>query len=76
MGYRFPSEHERRIEFSSAIAPESGVRQVSRVPADVAEPAPASCHKRRSRPSFAAIELVEANMGQDPRFDPDTKTGR
>ena len=38
MGYRFPSEHERRIEFSSAIAPESGVRQAVRVPPEPSEP--------------------------------------
>jgi hypothetical protein len=78
MGYRFPVEHERRIEFSSAIPPESGsgVRRVSQVAAEETEPAPVSSQKRRSRPSFAAIELVEANMAQDPRFDPDTQTGR
>jgi hypothetical protein len=74
MGYRFPSEHERRIRFSSAIPPESGVRCAADAPAEAGDPP--SSPKRKSRPSFAAIDLVEANMTRDPRFDPDTKTGR
>lgn len=53
MGYYFPREHERRISFDR----------------DEVAAAPTSGERRRSRPSFAEIDLVEANLERDARAE-------
>jgi len=55
MGYHFPQEHERRISFAR----------------DEVAAAPTSGERRRSRPSFAEIDLVEANLARDARAEHD-----
>ncbi len=55
MGYHFPREHERRISFP---------------PHEVAA-APTPDERRRSHPSFAEIDLVEADLERDGRVERD-----
>jgi hypothetical protein len=75
----FPPEHERRVTFSLDGPGErlreppsvygSSPRRSHAPPAAVAA-APAS-ERPRSRPSFAEIDVVEADLARDPRVERD-----
>jgi len=65
----FPPEHERRITFWAdvAVAAPSSSRAVPRRPPSSIPPA----ERRKSLPSYAEIDVVEANLANDPRVDRD-----
>ncbi len=73
MAYRFPPEHERRIRFSPEPQPQPQPEPESWRPraGRIETPAPKSEERRKSRPSFAEIDVVEADMSHDARVEPD-----
>jgi hypothetical protein len=65
----FPPEHERRITFRAHVAapmPASSRPAPARPASSIPPPG-----RRKSMPSFAEIDVVEANLANDPRVDRD-----
>jgi hypothetical protein len=69
MGYRFPSNHEQRVTFAADEVPTSpsSRRLPSRPPSSSVASSPGEA--RKSRPSFAEIDVVEADLTHDARFE-------
>jgi len=70
---RFPSKHGARVVFdpvrSKTPMPTSRTARRSSSPAP--QEASDSAPPKSPSPSFAEIDVVEANLSRDPRHDPD-----
>ena len=63
MSYRFPEEHGRRIAIPRDETPTE--RRIRSAPPASSPPG----ERRKSRPSFAEIDVVEADLANDARFE-------
>jgi hypothetical protein len=73
MAYKFPPDHERPIRYrldTPRTEPEAW-RPHPAAPPRPSSPAPKSEERPKSRPSFAEIDVVEADMSQDARVERD-----
>jgi hypothetical protein len=74
MAYKFPPDHERPIRYRldpARTEPEAWRPHPSRPPAPPSTPAPKSEERPKSRPSYAEIDVVEADMSHDSRVERD-----
>ncbi len=73
MAYKFPPDHERPIRYrldQPRTEPEAW-RPHPVPPTRPSAPAPKSEERPKSRPSFAEIDVVEADMSHDSRVERD-----
>ena len=70
---RFPSKHGARVVFDPVRSktPMPASRAVRRSSSPVPPEASDSAPPKAPSPSFAEIDVVEANLSRDPRYDPD-----
>jgi hypothetical protein len=70
MGYRFPPEHEQCVTFSRDELPtEPRSKRGPEVAGWGAAALSTAGEERKSQPSFAEIDVVEADLSLDPRFE-------
>jgi hypothetical protein len=70
---RFPSKHGQRVTFDPirSKTPARGTRAVTRSSAPAPSNNPDSAPPKSRSPSFVELDVVEANLSGDPRYDAD-----